>query len=397
MNLDHRILYISSQFPNPLDSHAGIFSLERVLALHNVGCEVQVVCPIGLKPPLGHLLHPVRVGQRIRKMINVPKRSSIKGIQVLYPKWAWLPQPVIGWYGSLWLYWQIRHSIQEYIDEFKPDVIISSWLPDSVAACNLGEKIGIPTMVIAEGSDVNQFPRRYRGWKYARNLLNKKAAVLVFVSGALRNAGQSIGLYGQKTVVLHNAVDTDLFCSDSSGQAGGAFTILGVGNLVPIKGFSVLIQAFANIYQQLGRQARLVLVGKGSLHDVLVKQAADLGISSAIELVGAVNHETLVAFYQKADVFCLPSFSEGFPCVVIEAMACGKPVVASNVGGVGEVVDDQSGILVTPGDVEALSNAILHAKNRNWDAEGIRSKIVAGYTWPLWTSSVLDLIDSVIM
>jgi glycosyltransferase involved in cell wall biosynthesis len=130
---------------------------------------------------------------------------------------------------------------------------------------------------------------------------------------------------------------------------------------------------------------------------MLAEQAANLGISSSVHLVGAVDHEALVAYYQKADVFCLPSYSEGFPCAVVEAMACGKPVVASDVGGVGEVVDDQSGILVTAGDVEALSNAILHVKNRTWDAEGIRRKIVAGFTWPLWTTSMLVLIDSVIM
>ena len=393
MPKNHRVLYISSQFPAPLTPHAGMFSLQRVLALRKAGCKVRVVCPIGINPPLRYLLHPVAAIQRIRNVANQPEQLVVQGIQAFYPKWGWPPKAIIGWYASTWLYWQIRRPVLKLVDEFHPDVILSSWLPDGIAACKLSKSLGIPTMVIAEGSDVNKFPRQYRGWNYARDLLNKQSAVLVFVSEALRNTGNSVGLSGRKNIVLPNAVDTDLFHTNDSRREDDRFTILSVGRLVPVKGYSTLLVAFSNIYQQLGPQARLILVGNGPLHSELAEQAATLGISSSVDLAGAVDHQALVAYYQKADIFCLSSFSEGFPCAVVEAMACGKPVVASNVGGVGEVVDEQSGILVAPGDAKALSNAILQARSRVWDAQGIRRKIVAGFNWSHWTNTILNQIE----
>jgi len=396
MTASYRILYLSSQFPGPRTPQTGIFSLQRVLALRKAGCEVRVVCPIGINPPLRYLLHPVHAIQWIRNVVIQPKQLIVQGIQALYPMWGWPPKAVIGWHASTWQYWQIRRSVFKLAEEFQPQAILSSWLPDGITACKLGEMLGIPTLVIAEGTDVYQLPRQHCGWNYARNVLNKKAAVLVFVSGALRDAGRSVGLYGRKTIVLHNAVDTDLFNTNGSNYGDGRFTILGVGRLVPVKGHSILLRAFSVIYQQLASQARLVLVGSGPLHEELSKQAANLGISSSLELVGAVDHQALVSFYQQADVFCLPSFSEGFPCAVVEAMACGKPVVASNVGGVSEVVDEQSGILVAPGDAEALFNAILQARSRVWDTQSIRRKIVDGFNWSHWTKILLDQIESVV-
>jgi len=106
-------------------------------------------------------------------------------------------------------------------------------------------------------------------------------------------------------------------------------------------------------------------------------------------------HEKLINYYQKADVFCLPSFSEGFPCVVVEAMACGKPVVASQVGGVTEIVDDQSGIMVPPGDARALCNALLVATSRSWDSAAIRQKIVDSFSWEYLTGELFNLIKSI--
>ena len=119
-----------------------------------------------------------------------------------------------------------------------------------------------------------------------------------------------------------------------------------------------------------------------------------LGIVASVEFTGAVDQKELVAYYQKADVLCLSSFSEGFPCAVVEAMACGKPVVASQVGGIAEVVDSQSGILVPPGDLKLLSEALLQAKNRVWDQRMIRQRIVDGFEWGKWTQTVLQLVDS---
>ena len=185
-----------------------------------------------------------------------------------------------------------------------------------------------------------------------------------------------------------------MFTPASCTHNEGVFTILAIGRLVPGKGFHILLEAFTEFSNRIEQPARLILIGDGFQREALIRRAADLGIRPYIELVDPMEQEKLVKYYQQADLFCLPSYSEGLPCVVVEAMACGKPVVATRVGGTAEVVDEQSGILVAPGDVSALCEALLQAKNRAWDAEIIRKKIVIDYSWEKWAATMTQLMDA---
>jgi glycosyltransferase involved in cell wall biosynthesis len=340
------------------------------------------------------LLKPALMRKWVLDQLHSPSELWIHGIHTYYRKWVRPPKFIFGWYSSIFLYFQIRQSISQLAEEFLPDVILSSWLLDGVAACKLGEMLNIPTLSIADGSDVNQLPHEYAGWKYACDLFNEKASALIFVSEALRTAGNSSSLHGRKSVVIHNAVDIDLFKPDLPFRNEHVFTILGVGRLIPLKGFHVLLEAFAEVQRRLNGRAHLILVGEGTQHDKLKRQAEDLGIISSVEFAGAVEQKRLVCFYQKADLLCVPSFSEGLPCVVVEAMACGKPVVASNVGGIPEIVDSRSGICVEPGNPMLLCEALLQAKNQAWDGEMIRQRIVDSFEWGKWTQTVIQLITA---
>ena len=125
----------------------------------------------------------------------------------------------------------------------------------------------IEPSAIADGTDVNQLPHTYRGWKYARDLLNDKLSALIFVSESLRAEGYANNLRGKKNAVIHNAVDTDLFRPNSSRRKEDVFTILAVGRLIPLKGAHILLDAFAELSQRLPAQVRLILVGEGPLRD----------------------------------------------------------------------------------------------------------------------------------
>ena len=391
---NHRILYFSSQFPNLRNPTMGVFSLQRVQALHDAGCDVTVVSPVLMTPPPYLVAKPVLAYRWIRSQAQQPFELPLQGITAHYPKWICPSKKIFGWYMSSFLFLQVRSAVTKLAREFYPDVILSSWLPDGVAACQIGDKLNIPTLAIADGTDVNQWPKTYRGWKYARDLLNKKVSTLIFVSEALREVGSSIGLYGRRNVVIHNVVDTNIFIPNSTGRDYSEFKILAIGRLEPVKGFDILLQAFANVYKRLNQQTRLIIIGDGPLRSDLEKIAFNLEISSAVDFMGSIPHEEMVTRYQTADLLCVSSYSEGLPCVIVEAMACGKPVVASDVGGVSEVVDAQSGILVTPGDPEALCEALLKAKDQDWDREKIRQKIVIGFDRKVWAEKVIQLINS---
>jgi teichuronic acid biosynthesis glycosyltransferase TuaC len=387
---NYRVLYFSSQFPIQSSPNQGIFSLQRVLALTRAGCDVAVVSPFDITPTI---IRPNRLFRLIKNQAQQPFETIIHGIPAYYPKWICPPKRIIGWYSSFFMYVQVRTAVKKILKAFHPDVILSSWLPDSLAVSILGNAMNIPVLAIADGTDVNLFPSKYRAWSYARDILNKKISNIIFVSEALRAAGNAYGLNGGINTVLHNAVDVHVFTPGNGIRKDGIFTILGVGRLIPTKGFQVLLQAFADLIKRTNQPARLILVGDGPQHDSLLQQAVDLGIRSYLELPGSMDQKKLVKYYQEADVFCLPSFSEGFPCVVVEAMACGKPVVATRVGGISEVVDAQSGILVAPGDAGALRDALLQANIRAWEGAVIRKKILEGFGWENWVETMIRCMD----
>ncbi|HEX3678580.1 MAG TPA: glycosyltransferase family 4 protein [Galbitalea sp.] len=138
----------------------------------------------------------------------------------------------------------------------------------------------------------------------------------------------------------------------------GDLRILCVGRLIPFKGQSLLIEAVAELKRR-GVLTRAVLAGDGPNRAKLSRLATRLGVGDRIELTGALGQNELPRRYAEAHVFCLPSFAEGLPVVLMEAMATGRPVVATSIMGVGELVTDRvHGRLVLPGSVEDLVNAL---------------------------------------
>jgi glycosyltransferase involved in cell wall biosynthesis len=161
----------------------------------------------------------------------------------------------------------------------------------------------------------------------------------------------------ERLEVVHCGVDADAFRPAARG-GGDPPVILCVGRLVAVKGQDVLLEAFARL-RAGGSDARLVLVGDGETRAALAAQAARLGVGEAVQLTGAVGQDDIARWYARADVFCLPSYAEGVPVVLMEAMATELPVVTTTVAGIPELVQDGvSGRLVAPGDAGALTDAL---------------------------------------
>lgn len=188
--------------------------------------------------------------------------------------------------------------------------------------------------------------------------LLRRADRIVAVCGQAAAEAVRAGIPEQNVAVIHNGVDLDLFAPAPERQLPGCITF--IGRLDAMKGVDVLLQAFARLMRHCA--ATLRIVGDGPERDRLRVLADRLGIGDAVLFFGV--REDIPRLLQESSVFALPSRSEGLPNVVLEAMACGLPVVATRVGGTPELVQDgRTGLLVQPNDPEALRVALQRLLN----------------------------------
>ena len=187
-----------------------------------------------------------------------------------------------------------------------------------------------------------------------------------------------------KLRVVHCGVDVARFDLVDRAGAGREPEILTVGSVVPRKGQALLVEAVAELARR-GVQARLTVVGDGPRLQELRTLAERLGVADRVTFAGAVGQDRIGAYYQRAGLFALPSFAEGVPVVLMEAMATGLPVVASRIAGVPELVEDGvSGLLVEPGSVSSLTGALARLlsdrpEQRRAMGEKGREKVVAEF------------------
>ena len=164
-----------------------------------------------------------------------------------------------------------------------------------------------------------------------------------------------------KLEVVHMGVDLDRYQRPSGPrheERTGELLVLCVGRLDPVKGQAILVEAFAALLAE-GRRCRLVIVGGGPAEDALRGRVDELAVGERVDFTGPLGQDRIVDLYADADVFCLPSFAEGLPVVLMEALASELPVVTTSIAGIPELVEDGvNGLLVPPGRVDRLTDAL---------------------------------------
>jgi teichuronic acid biosynthesis glycosyltransferase TuaC len=374
-----RTLLFSTLYPSSARPGHGIFVETRLRELLKTGSvQARVVAPVPWFPSS----HP-RFGDYAR-LARTPAAEVWNGIEVLHPRYPLIPKlgmstapfaMAVASLGSL------RRLIR---DGFDFDVIDAHYYyPDGVAAALLAKWLGKPLIITARGSDLNliaqhAWPRRLMRWAAGQ------ATASVGVSAALARRLMELGAPEARVHVLRNGVDTERFSMrpDARQRLGitGTPLILSVGNLLPVKRHALIIEAFGALRQKAPR-ARLAIVGGGPLRAELAAQIAERGLAEAVDLVGPVPQELLAYWYSAADLLVLASSREGWPNVLLEAFACGTPVLASRVGGVPEVVTSATlGSAVPFNTASELTDALMSALERQPDRKQIRAHAL-GMGW----------------
>ena len=333
-----RLLTFSTLYPSSVNPNHGIFVETRLRELLLSGeVEARVVSPV----PWFFSKNP-RFGD-YALMARIPRREAYNGIDVQHPRF-FLPPKIGMTVAPLLMALGAARTLRKLLDEgYDFDLIDAHYYyPDGVAAALLAKWFHKPFVVTARGTDINliskyAIPRKLIRWSAGR------AKASIAVSRALGEKLAELGADRAKLTVLRNGVDIERFSPIPQHEARNELgwpdepTLISVGNLVENKGHHIALEVIA---QMPG--FRLVIVGCGPEREALAQLARHLRITHRVEFVGRIAQERLSVFYSAADILILASSREGWPNVLLEAMACGTPVIASDVGGIPEIVTNPS-------------------------------------------------------
>ncbi|AKT42550.1 glycosyltransferase family 4 protein [Chondromyces crocatus] len=367
-----RVLVLTQHYPSRREPTVAPWSQQtyRALARH---CEVRLVAPIAWW---------ARAREAPLELIRAP-REAHTGIEAVFPSYWSVPKmPQL---HATAVFHSLRPLLSEMRKEFPWDVLLAAWAyPDTAAAARFADEYRTPLVTTVLGSDVNEAAN----WPALRPQIARalqRCQTVIAVSAALGERVEELGVPHERVAVLHNAVDGARFTPQEKGPERarlgvpeGVKLVLYAGYHLPEKGVDVLIEAMGRLDQMGRKDIHLLTVGGGPLLEPLKARAAALGLGERVRLLGWALPKDIPGYMAACDVFCLPSRREGCPNVVLEALASGRPVVASRVGGVPELVregDGGSGVLVPSEDPEALAKALAEAADRSWDPEALRGTV----------------------
>lgn len=348
-----RLLTFSTLYPNAARSEHGVFVENRLRHLVASGEAVsEVVAPVPFFPSSASIFGAWG------HFARAPAREERHGLLVHHPRYPIIPRVGMHIAPHL-LYRAMLSPLRRLLATRQFDAIDAHYMyPDGVAAVWLGRTLGLPVVVTCRGTDVNMIPR----YRLPRRMIQgaiSGAAAIITVSAALRDAVLELGAPPDKVRVLRNGVDTTLFTPAADRDAARAAlglsrpTLISVGHLIERKGHHLVVEALRDLPDWHG-----LIVGEGPERPRLESLIAGHGLSSRVRLLGQKPHAELPGLYGAADVLVLASSREGWANVLLESMACGTPVVATNIWGNPEVVRTSEAGVIVERDVRAIADGV---------------------------------------
>jgi glycosyltransferase involved in cell wall biosynthesis len=371
-----RIGYFSSKFPYNLDFSDYICG-GSVLATHSLIKEIA------------KMNHEIKVFTTSKDYKN---HIEISGNIEVYR------------YGTQMKLLSSNLSLGLFIEPLKYDVdlvhVSFDIPPGPFAGYRYAKKKNLPLIVTYHGDWEESYGNILRkiGVAFNNKFLVDKilsyAQVIISPSKTYLKTSEFLRKYKEKVIVIPNGVNMNEFkvkyskeeCRNKLNLPIDEYIVLFFGYLSPYKSPDILIKALSRILKYIP-SVLLVFAGSGVMMDELKKLSADLGVDENVKFVGFIGKDQRSLYYKSADIFCLPSTmkTESFGIANLEAMSSGIPIVASNFGGIPDVVkDDENGLLIPPNDIDALVHAIIYLLKNNEIREkmGLDGKNKASdYTW----------------
>ncbi len=368
------VLMLSTLFPNISRPNFGVFVERQARELASrPEADVTVIAPVGLPP------WPLSLAGRYAPLRALPRKERWRELTVYRPTF-----PIIPKFGGRTNVTTMTRAILPLVRRLhaeKPfDVIDASFFfPDGPVAQRLSKALGIPYSVKARGADIHYWGTQSGTRKMVRQAADGAAGLLA-VSDAMRRSMARMGIDADKVRVHYTGVDLDTFELTDRAAAKAALdfngpVVLSVGALIPRKGQDLLVRALPQL-----PGVTLLLAGQGRYRRTLENLAQELGVERRIGFLGSVPHHKLPRIFAAADIMALPSESEGLANAWVEALACGTPIVISDVGGARELLDRPEAGRIVERDPEAIAEAIRALLDNPPSQAAVRASALR-FTW----------------
>jgi teichuronic acid biosynthesis glycosyltransferase TuaC len=386
-----RLLTFTTLYPNAEQPNHGVFVENRLRHLVASGAvESEVVAPVPFFPITA------RSFGRWSEYARVKPVESRHGLRIHHPRYPALPRIGMTIAPTLLARCGIACVERLIAAGLQFDAIDAHYLyPDGVSAIRIGRRFGKPVVITARGSDVTQLPD-FPGPRRAIIATIAAADQLVTVSAALRDGLIALGAPPSKITVLRNGIDADMFRPTERAATRGELgltrkTLISVGLLIERKRHHLTIEAM-----RLLPDCELIIVGEGQERERLSALIRRFGLGDRVRLLGARPHAQLPGLYSAADVMVLASSREGWANVLLEAMACGTPVVAMRIGGNAEVVQcAEAGTIVDDPEPRSIAAAVRALIASPPDRSATRAYAQA-LGWDQTTSGQINLFRTVL-
>jgi glycosyltransferase involved in cell wall biosynthesis len=380
-----RIAVVTRYFPSSAEPWQGrsTYQTLRVLARET---DLRVFYPNASYPSL--LKPRSRSYGKLDASYSPP---DVKANYFDYPALPLFSRPFNGWMAA--------RALLPHVRRFAPDLIFSCFLyPDGYAALRIGKALAVPVLVMSIGSDINRI-----GDPISRLLTRtvlSEADFLVTVSGDLRLKAIAMGASAKKTRAVVNGCDLSIFrvrdrleARRKLGIDPASQAVLYIGRMDVKKGLRELVEATVLLRPERAN-LHMYLIGEGPDRPLIQSAIQANKAAGFIHALPGCAFDDVAVWMAAADLVTLPSYMEGCPNVVLEALACGRPVVATNVGGIPEILSDECGRLVPPRDAGALAQALASVLDRTWDAQAISAR--GGRSWEAVAAELFEIFASLV-